>query len=296
MTDRNLPLALSVPLVWGIAFTLAKPATEHFPPMLMFAAVYGFVAVLFSVLYPGRFQTPFWSGFVLGSMAGSIQAILIFSGLAGLDAAVTVIILQTQVPISMLADRLINGTHLRPMQIAGVLVAFLGVAVIVGLPEKRPALIPLLLLLSGAAVWATGQALVRRLGRDEAPKLFALISLHATPQLLIGSLLLETGHIVALTSAGTIEWGSFLLLTLMGFGIGNLTWYVLMKRMRLAELAPVLLLMPVVGVIVSALVLGDRLAPVQIAGGAIVLAGLAMVLGIGQRGPSGAASEVSESK
>ncbi len=294
MIQKNLLLALSIPLVWGIAFTLGKPASEHFPPMLMFAGVYGFVAVLFSALYPGRYQTPFWNGFVLGSMAGSIQAILIFSGLAGLDAAVTVIILQTQVPISVLADRLINGTQLRPMQIAGVFVAFLGVAVIAGLPAERPALLPLLLLLAGAAVWAIGQALVRRLGRDEGPKMLALIGLHATPQLLIGSLLLESGQIAALTSAGTIEWGSFLLLTLLGFGVGNLTWYVLMKRMRLAELAPVLLLMPVVGVVVSALVLGERLEPVQLAGAAVVLAGLAMVLGIGQRGRTGAVSEASE--
>ena len=93
MSQRDLLLALAVPVLWGIAFTLAKPASEHFPPLLMFAGVYGCVAIVFSVLFAGRFRTPFWSGLVLGSLAGSIQAILIFMGLARLDAAVTVIVL-----------------------------------------------------------------------------------------------------------------------------------------------------------------------------------------------------------
>jgi O-acetylserine/cysteine efflux transporter len=283
-----------VPVLWGIAFTLAKPASEHFPPLMMFAGVYGAVAVLFSILFPGPFKTPLGSGLVLGSLCGSIQAILIFSGLARLDASVTVILLQTQVPISVLADRLINGTTIRPMQLLGVLVAFLGVAVIAGLPAERPPLMPVLLLLAGAAVWAVGQALVRRLSRDEAPKLAALIGLHAAPQLLAGSLLLESGQMAALTSATPIEWGSALLLTVLGFGVGNLTWYVLIKRIRLAQLAPFLLLMPVVGLIVSATVLGERLTGLQLAGGGIVLAGLAMVLGIGQRGPAGSSPQTSE--
>jgi O-acetylserine/cysteine efflux transporter len=287
-------LALAVPVLWGIAFTLAKPATEHFPPLLMFAGVYGCVAIVFSVLFAGRFRTPFWSGLVLGSLAGSIQAILIFTGLARLDAGLTVIVLQTQVPISVLADRLINGTRVTTVQLAGVLVAFLGVAVIAGLPAEPPPTVPILLLLAGAAVWATGQALVRRLGRDEAPKLFALIGLHAAPQLLLGSLLLETGQIAALGSATALQWGSALLLTVLGFGIGNLTWYSLMKRIRLAQLAPFLLLMPVVGVIVSAAVLGERLTGVQLMGGAVVLGGLAMVLGIGQRGAAGEKPRTSE--
>ena len=199
----------------------------------------------------------------------------------------TVILLQTQVPISVLADRLINGTPVRPMQLMGVLVAFLGVAVIAGLPADPSPLVPVLLLLAGAAVWAVGQALVRRLSRDEAPKLFALIGLHAAPQLLVGSLLLETGQLAALTSATPIEWGSALLLTVLGFGVGNLTWYVLMKRVRLAQLAPFLLLMPVVGITISAAVLGERLSAMQLMGGGIVLAGLAMVLGISQRGAAG---------
>lgn len=284
MIQRDQLLALAVPVLWGIAFALGKPATEHFPPLLMFAAVYGFVALLFTALFPGRFLTPFWPGLLLGTMAGSLQAILIFTGLARLDASITVILLQTQVPMSVLADRVVNGTHLRPMQIAGVIIAFLGVAVIAGMPAEPPPLIPVLLLLAGALVWAIGQALVRRLSRDEAPRTFALIGLHAAPQLLIGSLLLETGQVQAIAGASYIEWGSFLTLMLLGFGIGNLIWYALMRRMRLAELAPFLLLMPVVGVIVSVTVLGERLSFTQLAGGAIVLAGLAMVLGIGQRG------------
>ncbi len=294
MSRRDLLLALLFPVIWGIAFTLGKPATEHFPPLLLFTGVYAVVAVVFGLLYPGRFQTRFWPAALLGALVGSVQAILIFGGLAGLDASVAVIVLQTQVPISVLADRVINGTPLTVLQLAGVAIAFFGVVVIAGLPETPPPIAPLMLVLAGALVWAIGQALVRRLGRDQAPKLFALVGLHAIPQLLIGSLVLESGQIAALTSASAVQWGSLALMTLLGFCLGNLTWYVLIERNPLARIAPFLLLMPVVGVIVSAAVLGERLAPVQLAGGSVVILGLAMVLGIGQRGRAGVTSEASE--
>ncbi|MEZ5924665.1 MAG: EamA family transporter [Hyphomicrobiaceae bacterium] len=284
MSRKDLTLALLVPIIWGFAFTLAKPATEHFPPLLMFSGVYAFVAVLYTLLFRGPMQTSFASGLVLGSLAGSLQAILIFAALARLDAAVSVIVLQTQVPISVLVDRLLNGTPVRPLQLIGIFIAFLGVAVIAGLPAEPPPLGPVALLLAGAAVWATGQALVRRIGRDPAPRLFGLIGLHAAPQLLVGSLLLETGQIDAILSATALQWGSALSLTLLGFGVGNVIWYSLMHRLRLAQMAPFLLLMPVVGVVISAVVLGEEVTIVQLAGGIIVLLGLALVLGIGQRG------------
>lgn len=294
MSRRDLLLALLFPVIWGIAFTLGKPATEHFPPLLLFTGVYAVVAVVFGLLYPGRFQTPFWPAFLVAALVGSVQAILIFGGLAGLDASVAVIVLQTQVPISVLADRVINGSRLTALQLVGVAIAFLGVVAIAGLPETPPPFVPLMLVLAGALVWAIGQALVRRIGRDPAPKLFALVGLHAAPQLLIGSLLLESGQIAALTNASAVQWGSLALLTILGFCFGNLTWYVLIERNPLARIAPFLLLMPIVGVIVSALVLVERLAPVQLVGGTVVLIGLAMVLGIGQRGRAGVTSQASE--
>ena len=51
------------------------------------------------------------------------------------------------------------------------------------------------------------------------------------------------------------------------------------------EVAPFVLLMPVVGIVTAAVLLGERIALVQIAGGIVILLGLAIVSGIISWGP-----------
>lgn len=283
MPPRDLLLCLSVPCIWGIAFTLAKPASEHFPPLFMLAGTFGAIALVFSILFRGPIRTPFWPGLLMASFAGSLQAIPLFMGLAGLDASLAVLVLQTQVPMAVVASYFINGETMAPRRLAGIALAFVGVGAVVGLPLHPPPLLPLLLVVLGAAVWAIGQALVKRIGRDEAPALFRLIALHSVPQLLIGSLLLEGGQIDAVASAGPAQWSSFLLVTFGGFMLGNMLWYVLLRRSRVDQVSPFLLLMPIVGVVVSAVVLGEELTRAHLVGGGLILAGLAVVVGIGAR-------------
>jgi O-acetylserine/cysteine efflux transporter len=47
------------------------------------------------------------------------------------------------------------------------------------------------------------------------------------------------------------------------------------------EVAPFILLMPVVGIVTAYFLLGEQISVAQLAGGAVLLAGLAVVSGIG---------------
>lgn len=283
MSLRDLLLCLFIPMLWGVVFVLAKPASEHFPPLIMLGAIYAVLAVVFSILYPGRFQTPFWPGLLAGSAAGSLQAIPLFMGLAGLDASIAVLILQMQVPFAVLTGALVNGERISPVRLLGIAVALAGVLAVAGLPAKTPPLGPVLLTIAGVAIWALGQALLKRFSRDEAPRLFRLVALHSAPQLLIGSLLLETGQIESVRSADGAAWGSFLLLAVGGFMVGNLVWYSLIRRLRLDQITPFLLAMPVIGVATSAIVLGEAITMGHLVGGGLILLGLAIVVGIARR-------------
>jgi O-acetylserine/cysteine efflux transporter len=40
MKPTDIALALTVPILWGFGFTLAKPAVAHFPPLLLMAMTY----------------------------------------------------------------------------------------------------------------------------------------------------------------------------------------------------------------------------------------------------------------
>ena len=40
MPPRDIFCAISVPVLWGVGFTLAKPAVAHFPPFMMMTIAY----------------------------------------------------------------------------------------------------------------------------------------------------------------------------------------------------------------------------------------------------------------
>ncbi len=284
MRKSDLALAIVIPLLWGFCFTMAKPASQHFPPLFMVSIVFGFVLIVYTILFPGPFKTRFWPGMLMASCAGSLQMIPLFMGLAQIDASFAVLILQAQVPIAVIAAALINGEAISPGRFAGIVIAFLGVAAIAGLPEHPPSLVAVGLVLLGAGTWAVGQTLIRRFGRDEPTKLYRLVASHSFPQLVLGSALLETGQWQAVTSATTPQWLSLGLLACVGSAFGNLLWYTLIQRVRVDMATPFLLLMPVVGVVASALVLGETLTVAHLIGGALILAGLAIVVSVKQAG------------
>ena len=67
----------------------------------------------------------------------------------------------------------------------------------------------------------------------------------------------------------------------VGFYLAYMCWFTLLKQCRMDEAAPFILLMPVVGIITAALVLGESVSLEQLIGGAVILAGLAIVSGVG---------------
>jgi O-acetylserine/cysteine efflux transporter len=67
----------------------------------------------------------------------------------------------------------------------------------------------------------------------------------------------------------------------VGFYLAYMCWFSLLRQCRMDEAAPFILLMPVVGILTAALVLGETVSAVQIAGGIVILAGLLIVSGIG---------------
>lgn len=64
----------------------------------------------------------------------------------------------------------------------------------------------------------------------------------------------------------------------MGGYVGAYTiWYGLLRRYRVDQVTPFILLMPIFGVVFAAALLGERLSWSLLGGGAVVLAGLFVV-------------------
>jgi O-acetylserine/cysteine efflux transporter len=73
-----------------------------------------------------------------------------------------------------------------------------------------------------------------------------------------------------------------IVLAAAGYALPYTIWYGLLRRYRVDQVTPFALLMPVTGILASAVFLGERPSLLALVGGVVILAGLALVVGLPQ--------------
>jgi len=277
MTPRDIALACGPPVLWALCYVFAKPAINHFPPLFMVGLAYA-VSGLVLLRQAWRSKTRPWAMFAIAAFGGAIQSSLIFKGLVGLPASTAILAVQSQVPFAILSAWLLCGERPGMRRIVGVAVVFGGILLIAGAPEAAPAVGHLLAVLLGTLSWGISQALVRIFGRDDGPATIGALTLYAAPQMLLASYILERGQLDSLKTSTPDVWLAVLVLAIGGYVVAYSIWYGLMQRYRVDQVTPFALLMPVVGVIAGALILGEHISLASILGGLVVLGGLAFAI------------------
>jgi O-acetylserine/cysteine efflux transporter len=280
MNLRTLLLALAAPICWGTGLTLAKPAANHFPALFMMLLVYGTIAIITTLTVRERIKTRWPEMVLISATSITIQGAFLFWGLRQLDATTTNLVLQTQVPIAILLGAVLANEKLEFRKSIGMVIALIGVAIVIGLPEQRPPVLPTLMILACAFFWALGQVLARKLSKDSGLVLLKANALYSVPQLLLATLLLDQGQFQSVLTASPIEWAALIFVILVGFYAAYLAWFTLLKQVRVDVAAPFVLLMTPIGVLTAHLVLGEAVTWPQLLGGAVLLFGLAITSGL----------------
>ncbi len=289
LSGRDLAGVLAVVAVWGLGFTLAKPAVDHFPPFFLMAVSFGLTAALLAAVERRTPLTGHANAALIAAFAITLQAMLIFKGLKGLDASTAVLVAQTQVPMAAVAAWLINRERPDRMRIAALAVAFAGVALIAGRPDARPDVTALATLLCGGAAWAVGQSLIARLGSDgDGAVLLKRVALHGTAQLVLATLVFESGQAEAISSATARDWAYLAFIAVFAFAGAYVVWFRLLATYPVTAVTPFVMLMPVISVTFSAILLGERPSIVTLAGGALIVFGVLLASGVLRLRASGA--------
>lgn len=270
-------MGVAVALIWGLGIVFSKAAIAHFPPILLMAfrfSVTAMVLVWFVKIPRGQLGALF--GIALISAA--LQYSLTFTGLKGLDAGVAALVVQLEVPFLVLVGAVALKEKPGWRKWAGIALAFFGVWQISGEPRIAAAWGSVLLVISGAFVWAVGQAMIRRLRDIDGLTVTAWVAVMATPQLFAVSIVVEHDHWQAIQSAGPVVWGTVLYLGLIMTALGYGLWYTLIRRNPVSMVAPFLLLLPLFAVLGGTVFLGETMGAQVMLGGAIVIAGVGIIL------------------
>lgn len=275
---RHLLLALLIVTIWGCNFVAIKLALHDLPPLLLCTVRFVFVAFPAVFFLPRPAVTRRQLLTYGGTMFAGQFAFLFLGMKLGLSAGLTSLILQFQVFVTLALAIGVLKERLHAVQIAGALVAIAGFAIVARHTGGDVTIAGLVCVLLAAVSWGFGNFTSKQLGRVNPLALVAWGSLVVPLPMAAASLVFEGPALIAhsLTHLGgpAILGTAYIVYisTLVAYSL----WSWLLARHPASTISPFALLVPVFGLLSSALVLGEPLPAWKLQAGALVLAGLAL--------------------
>jgi len=284
-SEQHLPLShlllvLAVVAVWGTNFVVIRLALEELPP-LTFATLRYIFALLPAALFVRRPAMPWRTLAGYGVAIGFGQFGLLFIAMDGLiSPGLASLVVQTQVFFTIGFAMWLSGERVRSFQLAALLLATLGIAVILVDSDGTTTPLGLTLVLGAALGWAIGNHIAKASGTRDMLPFVIWASLFAIPPLLVGALIAEGPARMAesVGAASLATWGAVLWQSVGNTLFGYSAWGWLLARHPASTIAPSAMLVPVFGMSASALLLGEPLQSWKLLAAGLVLAGLAVNL------------------
>ena len=296
MSARQWLMALCIVTIWGLNFVVIKVGLSGgVPPFLL--GCLRFVLVFFpAVLWVPRPRLDWRWLLAYGLTINLGQFALLFWAMSvGMPAGLASLVLQAQVLFTLGLSVLLWRERLHAVNMAGLLIAIgglwmLGMQSLTNAPaSSQMTLAGLLLTLGAAFSWACGNVInkhmMSRRPADGRPAsggssdLLGVVVWSAAVPIVPFALLswwFEGPQRLAAVWAN-LQWGTVLAVAYLAYAatiLGYTLWGTLLTRLPTSTVAPLTLLVPVVGLSSAWLLLGEQLSALQMAGAATILTGL----------------------
>lgn len=291
MRPRDTALAVLVAVLWGSNFVFIDRGLQDVPPFAFVALRFLLVCfpAVFFVKRPGVGVRPV---LLVGLFMSAGQFGLVYLGMhLGLPTGLAPLVLQAQVLFTVLLSAAMLKERPTRWQLGGVVIGMLGLIVVgIGRSAVAPVL-PLLLVVGAALSWAIGNVISRQVKAASGLSMVVWSGLVVPIPMLLLSLTVDgptaIGHAVSHLSWQVIGSAMFTayLASLLGYGI----WNTLLARYPAPLVGPFTMLVPVVGMVTAGLVLHEVPTTLEIAGGVLLLGGVAAAALLGRRSRNSAA-------
>ena len=278
---RAIGMGVVFALMWSSAFATARIIVAHAPPLAALSlrfAISGLIAVIAARLLGQswrltRLQAR--SVLVFGLCQNALYLGLNFVAMQSVEASLAVIIAASMPLIVALLGWLFLGERVPPLGLLGLVTGMAGVGLIM---ETRVAggADPLGIALCVGAAVALAVATLTVRGASAGGNLLMIVGL----QMWVGSVVL--GLVSAFTETLSVQWSLSLILafTYQIFIPGlaaTLLWFALVGRIGAVRASTFHFLNPFFGVVIAALLLGERIGPQDALGVVVVMAGILAV-------------------
>lgn len=289
MDLRSVGMGVAFAVMWSSAFATARIIVAHAPPLAALSlrfAISGLIAVAVARALGQSWrvtQGQARSVLVFGICQNALYLGLNFVAMQTVEASLAVIIAASMPLIVALLGWLFLGERVPPLGLAGLILGMAGVALIMSTRVSGGA-DPwgIALCVAGAVALAVATLSVR--GASAGGNLLMIVGL----QMLVGSVAL--GVVSAFTETLHLRWSLSLILafTYQLFIPGlaaTLLWFALVRRIGAVRASTFHFLNPFFGVVVAAVLLGERIGPLDVLGVAVVMAGI-LAVQLSRRAPA----------
>ena len=264
-------------LTWGLNNAAAKVATAELPPMMVGALRFG---LAFAFLVP-FLKAPFpWSRRLAAIclLSGPIHFGIIYIAF-GLAKSLSPLVVATQlwIPFTALFAWKMLGESMKPLAVAGLVVAFVGVAWMSLDPHGAADLPAIVLGVVASACWALATVFVRQTPGAKPLQVQALTAAVAAPVLLAMSFGFEDNVVERVKTAAPIAWACVAFAGVVSTIGASALLFWLVQRREAGRVTPYFLLTPLVSCTIGVLFMGDALSPQLVIGATATMAGVALV-------------------
>jgi O-acetylserine/cysteine efflux transporter len=278
MKTQDIFIALLVPIVLGFGFVIAKPAMQYFPPYLLMGMRFTIPALILVWWFPLP-KGLYFDLFKVSLIGSTLQYGLTYTGLNIIDASSAILLVQLEVPFGIIIAFFLLKEIPTIKNIIGLVIAFIGVFILTGAPNLEGKYIGVLLTIGGAFTWALGAVMAKPLSKKiGAFALMTWLCVFSGPMLLIASLVFDGNPMQYILYANLNSWLTVIFLGFFMQPVGYAAWYYVLKKYPVNKVMPVLLILPVTGLITSIFLLGEDPPRQVFLGGLVIVFGVGMIL------------------
>ncbi|MBC3808779.1 EamA family transporter [Undibacterium seohonense] len=272
--------ALIVIVLWGMNFVVIKIGLKGIPPLLLAALRFTFVAFP-AIFFLNRPKVALKWLIIYAATISFAQFAFLFSAVAvGMPAGLASLVLQAQAFFTVGLAALIFGDKLKTSNVLGIFIASLGLILLgsasINASSAQVSTAGFVLTLCAALSWACGNIVSKKMGSVNMLSLVAWSALLPIIPFFVLSCLMDGVNVVwhSLTHISLTAMLVILYLSGAASLIGYTLWGKLLAALPTHVVAPMSLLVPVVGLSSAWILLDESLNHTQIIGALIVMAGL----------------------
>ena len=274
-------LALAVMLVWGTNFVIIRIGLDHLPPLLFAALRFTLVFVPACLFIKKPAGVPWRDLAAYGVLIGAGQFGLLFIAMNGhISPGLVSVVVQIQVFFTIGFSMLTLGERMQRYQWIALALSAAGLILIAVEGGGAATPLGLVLTLGAALSWAAGNTVARRspganmLAYVVWSGVFAALPLYALSFALEGWTAIRNG----VMRADALTWAAVVWQSVGNSLFGYAVWGWLLARHPAGVVAPLALLVPIIGLASAAVVLAEPMQPWKLLAAGLVLAGLAFNL------------------